>query len=85
VLISGKPEISGPRPGMTAYAIPTMETPYQKRMMGEIARLSGFGSGKLDPKDYERTAATLVSGGSDPVITGKPTGAWTPAVYDAVR
>ncbi len=57
----------------------------QKRMMGEIAKLLGPGNGKLDPKDYERTVATLMSGGSDPVITKKPEGAWTHAVYDAMK
>ena len=57
----------------------------QKRMMGEIAKLLGPGNGNLDPKDYERTVATLMSGGSDPVITKKPTGAWTHAVYDAMK
>ena len=49
----------------------------QKRMMGEIAKLLGTGDGKLDVKDYDRTVATLMSGGSDPVITKKPEGAWT--------
>src|SRR5882724_2431614 len=58
---------------------------HQKRMMGEIAKLLDTGSGKLDPKDYERTVATLLTGGSDPVITKKPTGAWTHAVYDAMK
>ena len=57
----------------------------QKRVMGEIAKLLGPGNGKLDPKDYERTVATLMSGSSDPVITKKPTGAWTHAVYDAMK
>src|ERR1700756_5248663 len=57
----------------------------QKRMMGEIAKLLGPGNGKLDPKDYERTVATLMSGGSDPVITKKPEGAYSFAVYDAMR
>jgi NitT/TauT family transport system substrate-binding protein len=58
---------------------------HQKRMMGEIAKLLDTGSGKLDPKDYERTVATLLSGGSDPVITKKPEGAWSFAVYDAIK
>jgi NitT/TauT family transport system substrate-binding protein len=58
---------------------------HQKRMMGEIAKLLDPGTGKLDPKDYERTVATLLSGGSDPVISKKPVGAWTPAVYDAMK
>jgi hypothetical protein len=39
----------------------------------------------LDPNDYERMVVTLMSGGSDPVITKKPTGAWTHAVYDAMK
>ena len=58
---------------------------HQKRMMGEIAKLLDTGEGKLDPKDYERTVATLMSGGSDPVITRKPEGAWTYAIYDAMK
>src|SRR6201998_4180872 len=58
---------------------------HQKQMMGEIAKLLDTGSGKLDPKDYERTVATLMSGGSEPVITRKPEGAWTHAVYDAMK
>ena len=58
---------------------------HQKRMMGEIAKLLDTGSGKLDPKDYDRTVATLLTGGSDPVITKKPTDAWTHAVYDAMK
>jgi NitT/TauT family transport system substrate-binding protein len=57
----------------------------QKRMMGEIAKLLGTGDGKLDVKDYDRTVATLMSGGSDPVITKKPEGAYTAAVYDAMK
>ena len=58
---------------------------HQKRMMGEIAKLLDPGNGKLDPKDYDRTVAELLSGGSDPVITKKPEGAWTHAVYDAMK
>jgi NitT/TauT family transport system substrate-binding protein len=58
---------------------------HQRRMMGEIAKLLDTGSGKLDPADYERTVATLLAGGSDPVITKKPTGAWSHAVYDAMK
>jgi NitT/TauT family transport system substrate-binding protein len=57
----------------------------QKRMMTEIGKLLGPADGKLDPKDYERTVATLMSGGSDPVITKKPEGAWTSAVTDAMK
>src|ERR1700693_647235 len=53
---------------------------HQKRMMGEIAKLLDTGSGKLDPKDYDRTVTTLLTGGSDPVISKKPEGAWSHAV-----
>jgi NitT/TauT family transport system substrate-binding protein len=58
---------------------------HQEQMMGEIAKLLDPGSGKLDPKDYDRTVSELLSGGSDPVITKKPEGAWTHAVYDAMK
>jgi NitT/TauT family transport system substrate-binding protein len=58
---------------------------HQRRMMGEIIKLLGPGDGKLDLKDYERTVATLMSGGSDPVITKTPEGAWTHAVYNAMK
>lgn len=55
---------------------------HQKRMMGEIAKLTAGSNGALDPADYERTVATLMKGGSDPVITKKPTGAWTHMITD---
>jgi NitT/TauT family transport system substrate-binding protein len=58
---------------------------HQKRMMAEIAKLLDTQGGKLDPKDYDRTVATLLSGSSDPVITKKPEGAWTHAVFDAIK
>jgi NitT/TauT family transport system substrate-binding protein len=58
---------------------------HQKRMMGEIAKLLSTGDGKLDPADYERTVSELLSGGSDPVITKKPEGAWTHKVYHAMK
>jgi len=58
---------------------------HQEQMMGEIAKLLDPGNGKLDPADYERTVSELLSGGSEPVITKKPTGAWTHAVYDAMK
>jgi NitT/TauT family transport system substrate-binding protein len=57
----------------------------QKRMLGEVAKLLDPGNGELDPKDYERTVAILLSGKSTPVITRKPVGAWTHAVYDAMK
>src|SRR6202034_2752334 len=58
---------------------------HQEQMMGEIAKLLGNDNGKLDFKDADRTVAELLSGGSDPVITKKPEGAWTHAVYDAMK
>jgi len=54
----------------------------QKRMMGEIGKLLDPGNAELDPKDYDRTVGILMSGKSDPVITKKPEGAWTHAVWD---
>jgi NitT/TauT family transport system substrate-binding protein len=55
---------------------------HQKRMMGEIAKLTAGSNGALDPADYERTVQTLLAAGSDPVITKEPEGAWTHAVSD---
>ena len=55
---------------------------HQKRMMGEIAKLTAGSNGTLDPADFDRTVATLLAGGSDPVITMKPEGAWTHAITD---
>ncbi|MEM9059870.1 MAG: ABC transporter substrate-binding protein [Pseudomonadota bacterium] len=55
---------------------------HQKRMMGEIAKLTAGSNGALDPADFERTVETLMKGGSDPVITKKPEGAWTHAITD---
>jgi NitT/TauT family transport system substrate-binding protein len=58
---------------------------HQVRMMGEINKLTEGSNGVLDPADYERTVQTLLSGGSDPVITKAPEGAWTHAVTDAAK
>jgi NitT/TauT family transport system substrate-binding protein len=58
---------------------------HQKRMMGEIAKLVGEnpkGTGYLDEAAYNRTVDTLMGGGSDPVISTKPEGAWTHAVIE---
>ena len=38
--------------------------------------------GALDAEDYQRTVDTLLAGGSDPVITEEPEGAWTHEVTD---
>ena len=56
---------------------------HQVRMMGEIIKLTAGSNGSLEPADYERTVATLMAGGSDPVITKMPEGAWTHAITDA--
>jgi NitT/TauT family transport system substrate-binding protein len=55
----------------------------QTRMMGEIAKLTAGSNGALVVADAERTVATLLSGGSDPVITKAPEGAWTSVITDA--
>jgi NitT/TauT family transport system substrate-binding protein len=39
-------------------------------------------NGALDPADYQRTVDTLMKGGSNPVITKLPEGAWTHAITD---
>ncbi len=54
----------------------------QIRMMQEVAKLTAGSNGALDPADYERTVATLLGGGSDPVISTAPTGAWTHLITD---
>ncbi len=55
---------------------------HQKRMMREVAKLTAGSNGELDPADYERTVKILMSGGSDPVITKEPEGAWTHQITD---
>ena len=50
---------------------------HQKRMMGEVAKLTAGSNGALDVADYDRTVKTLLGGGSDPVITKEPAGAYT--------
>lgn len=59
---------------------------HQKRMMGEVAKLLGADPkrmGYLEPAAYERTVSELMSSGGDPVITKRPEGAWSHAVFDA--
>ncbi|MEK1931824.1 MAG: ABC transporter substrate-binding protein [Pararhizobium sp.] len=56
---------------------------HQKRMMGEIAKLTAGSNGALDEADYKRTVASLMKGGSDPVITKEPVGAFTHEITDA--
>lgn len=57
---------------------------HQIRMMTEVAKLTAGSNGALDPEDYERTVQSLLSGGSDPVISAHPgDGAWTNVISDA--
>lgn len=56
---------------------------HQKFMMGEVAKLTAGSNGALDEADYARTVATLMAGGSDPVITKQPEGAFTHVITDA--
>lgn len=55
---------------------------HQIRMMEEINKLTAGSTGKLDKADYEHTVKTLLSGGSDPVITKEPVGAYSYAVIE---
>ncbi|MEQ6250555.1 ABC transporter substrate-binding protein [Sulfitobacter sp. HNIBRBA3233] len=54
----------------------------QVRMMKEIAKLTAGSDGTLDEADYQRTVDTLLAGGSDPVISKAPEGAWTHVITD---
>ena len=59
---------------------------HQKQMMGEIAKLyagSKTPLGYLVPAAFDRTVGVLLGSKSEPVITKKPEGAWTHAVYEA--
>jgi len=55
---------------------------HQKRMMSEVAKLTAGSAGALDVASAEATVASLLAGGSDPVITMAPVGAWTSAITD---
>ena len=55
---------------------------HQRRMMREVAKLTAGGNGALVEADYERTVASLLSGGDDRVISMAPTGAWTHQITD---
>ncbi|HTO31497.1 MAG TPA: ABC transporter substrate-binding protein [Pararhizobium sp.] len=56
---------------------------HQKRMMSEVAKLTAGSNGALDEADYKRTVSSLLKGGSDPVITKEPVGAFTHEITDA--
>jgi NitT/TauT family transport system substrate-binding protein len=55
---------------------------HQMGMMAEVNKLTIGSDGKLDPADYARTVKTLLTGGSDPVISKEPTGAYSDVVID---
>ncbi len=56
---------------------------HQEFMMGEVAKLTAGATGALDEAAFQLTVDTLLAGGSDPVITAAPTGAFTHAITDA--
>ncbi len=58
---------------------------HQKRMMGEIAKLIDGSDGTLDVEAAQRTVDTLLAGGSDPVITKQPEGAWTDKITNMIK
>ena len=58
---------------------------HQTTMMDEINKLTEGSDGTLDVAAADRTVETLMKGGSDPVITKKPEGAWTSVVTDAAK
>ena len=56
---------------------------HQQQMMDEINKLTEGSTGALVQADYDRTVKVLLSaGGSDPVITKEPDGAYTHVVTD---
>jgi len=58
---------------------------HQTTQMGEIAKLipgSSHGIGYLEPAAFDHTADILLSGKSEPVISKRPEGAWSHAVWD---
>ena len=58
---------------------------HQTRMMGEINKLTEGSDGVLDETAYQRTVDTLMKGGSDPVITKVPEGAFSHVVTDKMK
>ena len=51
--------------------------------MSEIAKLTAGSNGALSEADFNRTVSSLMTGGSDPVITKMPSGAWTHVITNA--
>jgi len=55
---------------------------HQKRMMGEVAKLVGDATGKLDEAAYERTAKMVVD---QKIVSKAPEGAFTHEITDAAQ
>ena len=55
---------------------------HQTQMMSEVNKLTDGSDGRLDKAAYDRTVKTLLTGGSDPVISKEPVGAYTTAITD---
>ncbi|WP_347138510.1 ABC transporter substrate-binding protein [Paracoccus sp. SSK6] len=55
---------------------------HQVRMVKEIGKLTAGSNGVLDEADYQRTVDTLMAGGSDPVISKAPEGAFNHIITD---
>ena len=55
---------------------------HQVRMVKEIGKLTAGSNGVLDEADYQRTVDTLMAGGSDPVISKAPEGAFNHVITD---
>jgi NitT/TauT family transport system substrate-binding protein len=53
---------------------------HQKRMVGEVGKLTAGSNGTLDPADYDRTVEILMSNN---ILTKLPEGAWTHEITDA--
>ena len=51
--------------------------------MGEIAKLTAGSNGALSEADFNRTVSSLMTGGSEPVITKMPSGAWSHVITNA--
>ncbi len=58
---------------------------HQTTMMDEVNMLTEGSDGALDEAAYKRTVGTLMKGGSDPVITKEPAGAFSHAVTDKAK
>ncbi|MBS9720950.1 ABC transporter substrate-binding protein [Tianweitania sp. BSSL-BM11] len=55
---------------------------HQKRMMGEVAKLLGDATGKLDPAAYERTAKLVVD---QEIVSKPPEGGYTMEIFEAAN